>query len=201
MKKACAAAGLGAILAFSSLAGATPIWTNTVGESGSATHTFNNGQPNFSYIFDITNINHNQDGTNAFLPGTDMITSGELILYFKNSDARDVAEIRLGDYTTTITDTEETRIQLPADALNQLNTTGVLAMNINATQVNSFRLENLILNASGVDNTPFTNGNGGISPTGNDTAPAPAPVPEPSTFILLGACLAGMAFWRKRSAS
>ena len=192
MKKACAAAGFGAILAFSSLAGATPIWTDTVGQSGSATHTFNNGQPQFSHTFDIANSSNN-----AFLPGTDMITSGELILYFKNSDARDIAEIRIGDYTTTIMDTAETRIQLPADALNQLNSTGMLAMNINATQVNSFRLENLILNTSGVDNTPFTNGTGEITPTGNDTAP----VPEPSTFILLGACLAGMAFWRKRSAS
>lgn len=201
MKKACTAAGLGAILAFSSLAGATP-WTETVGESGSAIHTFNNGQPSYTYTYNIANM----DGNNAFMPGTDQISSGELVLHFKNGDVRDTAQIRLGDYTTTITNMEEVRIQLPTEVLNQLNSSGSLPMTINATEVNSFRLEHTVLNVSGVDNSPFTNGTGDIPPngdvpsTGNGSSNGngPAPVPEPSTFILLGACLAGVAFLRRK---
>ncbi|MBT1071260.1 PEP-CTERM sorting domain-containing protein [Pelotalea chapellei] len=196
MKKACAAVGFGAVIAFSGLAGATT-WTDTVGESGSATHTFNNGHPTYAYTYDITNINNIVDGNKAFLPGADSISSAELVLHFKNIDSRDSAEIKIGNFTTTITNSEEARVQLPSSVLNEFSGSGMLPVSITATNVNSFRLEDSILNVKGNEFSSAPNGTGQTTFTGNGTAP----VPEPSAFILLSVCLGGLALLRKRATS
>lgn len=204
MRKTSAAVVLGAILTASGPVGAVPLWTDTVGKSGSQTHTFNNGNPSYSYTYNIADLTTSQNGT-GFMPGVDQVTDAELVLHFKNFDQRDQAELKIGEFTRLLSNLEDARVQLPPDVLALLNGDGTLPVTISLIDGNSFRLEESILSVNGQDRTPVTDG-GGTLPGGGGTAGpgsgtgtggGPAPVPEPGTMVLLGTCLVGAALLRK----
>jgi hypothetical protein len=191
MKKVLAALGILISLTVSGTAMATPVttWVDNVANQ----NTFNNGNPDYSFIYNITGsgnaLNVLANPGNTFHPGIDLIGSADLLLNFSyagatNKTANIVLDINSQSLTNfTIQDKD---INLNAGGVAQLNADGTLRLDIHRT-LGTFTLTDSILTASGTDYTPV-----------NPDPTQSAPVPEPGTVILLGAGFFALAVYSKR---
>lgn len=188
MKKAFATSGLIACLALSSAAMATPIttWTDNVANG----FTLNNGHPDYSFIYNLTGsgsaLNVLTDPSNLFHPGTDLITSADLLLNFTfNGVTTKTANINLDSTTQSLLNftIKDQDLNLDAGGVAQLNVDGSLRLDIH--QINgTYELTDSVFTAYGTDNTL--------------SADPPSPVPEPGTLMLMGAGFLGLAIYGKR---
>ena len=163
-----------AIMVISSLANAT-IWT----DSSIDNKLFNSANSTYSHTYDIT------DGTNGFVPGTDLAYAGTLFLNFSGFGGLfDSAIIKMENFLPdimSIFNSSDQNIPLDLLALWRVNADGTLDLDITRTS-GSFTLVDSTFTVEGWDRSS-------------------APVPEPGTMVLLGAGFAALAIYTKRRRS